>query len=40
MDATIAVRQLIEKYGKIEKGLYFVFVGLGKFFNRVPREVI
>ena len=40
IDAIFAVRQLIEKYGKIEKELYFVLVDLEKAFDRVPREVI
>ena len=40
MDAIFALRYFIEKYEKIEKGLYVVFAGLEKAFGRVPREVI
>ena len=39
MDAMFAVRQLIDKYDKIGKGLYFFFVDLEKAFDCVPREV-
>ena len=35
MDAIIAVRQPIGKYGKIGKALYFVFAELEKAFNHV-----
>ena len=40
VDAIFAVRQLIEKYGKIGKELYLVFVDLEKAFDCVPRELI
>ena len=40
VDAIFGTRQLMQKYEKIEKEMYFVIVYLEKAFNCVPREVI
>ena len=34
------VRQLLEKFLKKRKDLFFAFVDLEKAFDRVPREVV
>jgi len=40
VDAIVAVRQLVEKYGTVGKVFFVAFIDLEKVFNCVPREVI
>jgi len=40
VNAILAVRQLVEKYGTVGKDLFVAFIDLEKASHRVPREVI